>query len=260
VCRALTDTGVAGRPDEYFLAGDPDALPGLRFWEDGPVAEEHGGVRSRREYLDLVYRIGTTPNGVFGAKLMWNNVAWAVENFREMDEFGRFRRRADIFHAVFPNLSLIRLLRRDVVRQAVSWARAAQDGVWVVSEVEAPRATGRPEYSYEFISDLVGLVLQGERGWTRLSRELGVTPLTVLYEELVSSDGFEASTRRILRHLQLDDGVTIPPPRTSRQADDLNEEWIARFLAEARARDHPNASLMMRRHQEAARSSDARSG
>jgi LPS sulfotransferase NodH len=86
--RALSDTGVAGHPEEYFLDGPPEAFPtGWRFWEEGLVAHRHGGVNDRREYLQLVYRVGTTDNGVFGAKLMWNNVAWAVRRFREMDEF-----------------------------------------------------------------------------------------------------------------------------------------------------------------------------
>ena len=74
LCRALSDTGVAGYPDEYFLTGPPEAFPpGWKFWEEGPLAERHG-VSDRRSYRDLAYRVGSTPNGVFGAKLMWNNV------------------------------------------------------------------------------------------------------------------------------------------------------------------------------------------
>lgn len=72
-----------GRPEEYFLAEDPVRLPGWGFWEDGP----HGaaeGVTSREANLDAVYRLGSTANGVFGAKLMWNNLRWAVARFQEM--------------------------------------------------------------------------------------------------------------------------------------------------------------------------------
>ncbi len=72
LCRALEDTGVAGRPTEYFLDGDPATFPpGWTFWEGGMFSKP--GM-SRREFLDHVYTLGTTPNGVFGAKLAWNNV------------------------------------------------------------------------------------------------------------------------------------------------------------------------------------------
>ena len=41
LCRGLAATGVAGRPQEYFLAEDPAKLPDWRFWEEGPFAAGH---------------------------------------------------------------------------------------------------------------------------------------------------------------------------------------------------------------------------
>ena len=37
LCRGLAATGVAGRPQEYFLAEDPAKLPDWRFWRRGPT-------------------------------------------------------------------------------------------------------------------------------------------------------------------------------------------------------------------------------
>ena len=58
LCRCLAATGVAGRPQEYFLAEDPAKLPDWRFWEEGPYAAGHD-VSDRESYLSLVYRLGT---------------------------------------------------------------------------------------------------------------------------------------------------------------------------------------------------------
>jgi len=232
LCRALSDTGLAGHPDEYFLDGPPGAFPpDWGMWEDGLYATQHGGVANRREYLDLVYRIGTTPNGLFGAKLMFNNVEWFVRRLDELDEFAGLSR-AQMFQAVFPQLRVVHLVRRDVVRQAVSWMRASQDGVWVVSDDEPASPTGEPEYDASFIAGLVGLLEAGERGWHELYGELGVEPYEVVYEDLVTADGYETAIRGVLRHLGVDDSVAIPPQRTTRQADALNDEWAERFLAE----------------------------
>ena len=226
LCEALAGTGIAGRPEEYFLAADPVALPDWRFWEDGsPLAVEHG-VRDRRSYVELVYRLGTTPNGVFGAKLMWNNVRWAVEKFQGLEEFEGMDRR-ELFASAFPNLSVIHLARRDPVAQAVSWARAVQDGVWHLHGDEAPKPTAEPKYDFHFISNLHELLLDGEAGWRGLYDELGLVPYELVYEDLIADP--EHAVRSVLAFLGLDERASVPPVRTRPTADTLNAEWIERF-------------------------------
>lgn len=229
--RALTDTGIAGRPDEYFLAVDEVAQPEWAFsWEHGPFAAAHG-VADRPAYLELVYRLGTTPNGVFGAKLMWNNLPWAIAKFQEMPRFSGLSR-AEVFHEAFPNLRAIHVTRRDRIAQAVSWARMAQDGVSVVSEDEPARPSGEPRYDPELIGNLEGLIREGEQGWRTFFDELGLTPLELVYEDFVFEARWEPTIRSVLSHLELDaDAVPIPRPRTKRQADALNADWIARYTA-----------------------------
>jgi trehalose 2-sulfotransferase len=232
LCRALADTGVAGRPEEYFLTGPPEAFPpGWKFWEEGIFALPHGEM-SREEYLDLVLRLGTTPNGVFGAKLMWNNVPWVLEKLGELPRFAGLDR-AETFGALFPNLHVLRLTRRDRVGQAVSWARAAQDGVWVVSDTEVAAPTSEPAYAYDFVAGLEGLLVEGERGWPELCAEMRVTPFEIVYEELVDPSTYEPTIRAVLSHLGIDnDGIEIPAPRTHQQADAVNRDWVKRYRAE----------------------------
>ncbi|MBV9278904.1 MAG: hypothetical protein JOZ41_02370 [Chloroflexi bacterium] len=75
-------------------------------------------------------REGTTPNGIFGVKVM---ATYVVE-----DVLGRLRRLPDraslpapaLLTSVFPNLHYVHMRRRDRVRQAVSWVRAHQTGIW----------------------------------------------------------------------------------------------------------------------------------
>jgi LPS sulfotransferase NodH len=226
LCRALADTGVAGRPEEYFLAEDPSRLPSWSFWEEGPYGVVNG-VQSREEYLQLVLRLGTTPNGIFGAKLMWNYLSWAIAKFQEMPRFAE-RSAAEILHAVFPDLRVVHVTRRDRVGQAVSWARMAQDGVWVVSDEEPPVPTGRPEYRFELIAGMEQLIAAGEIGWRSFFDEIACPRLEIVYEDLVS-DRYESTIRDVLVHIGADHTVSIPAPRTHRQADALNDEWVRRY-------------------------------
>ena len=236
LCQVLSDTGVAGHPAEYFLTGPPEAFPpGWQFWERSPLALEHG-VTTREEYVDLVYRVGSTPNGVFGAKLMANNMPWVMEKLSEMRAFAG-RNRREVLHEVFPRLRVLHLTRRDRVRQAVSWARAAQDGVWLVMD-DAEAAAARPAatYQHELIANLQRLIEEGEQQWLDLYAELGVVPHVICYEDLVDEDTFEATVRGALRHLGVDADVSeIPKKRVRKQADEVNEEWARRYVEQLSA-------------------------
>ena len=59
LCRGLRNTGVAGRPEEYFWRGDE------AFWSRGWHASTYD------EYVGAAIREGTTPNRVFAASVMW---------------------------------------------------------------------------------------------------------------------------------------------------------------------------------------------
>jgi LPS sulfotransferase NodH len=69
--------------------------------------------------------------------------------------------------------------------------------------------------------------------WERWFSSSGVQPLVVRYAELGAD--MAGVTRRILRFLGL--GLDLPAgraiaPRHQRQADELNDRWIARYRAE----------------------------
>jgi trehalose 2-sulfotransferase len=142
-------------------------LPDWRFWEEGPYAAGHD-VSDRESYLTLVYRLGSTPNGVFGAKIHWNTLRWALAKFSEMPRFAGLDRAA-ILRTALPDLRVVDVTRRDRVRQAVSWARMAQDGMWVdpVGQPEPawPLPTSPPRYDYELIAALEALIAESETGW-----------------------------------------------------------------------------------------------
>jgi trehalose 2-sulfotransferase len=234
--RALSDTGIAGHPDEYFVTGPPEAFaPGSTFWEEGSLARQHG-ITERDTFLQLVYRVGTTPNGVFGATLMWNYVEWAMDNFREMPLYSQASTE-ELFASLFPGLQVIHVVRQDRLRQAISWLRAAEDRVWVVSEDEPARPQREPVFQYDVVVGMMDLIAQGEAAWMDLYQRLGIEPAIVVYEEFSDPSGYEPTIRHVLEHLGLDHTVGIPRPRTMKQADHISDEWVDRFLRRQSTRE-----------------------
>jgi trehalose 2-sulfotransferase len=246
LCEALTNTGVAGRPDEYFQERRPGTLPvGPReYFEDGgpldvsallsdasppKVSAEHDPRRfaSYSGYLEWAIGRGATANGVFGAKVMWGSFPGLLSRLRDLpgrDDLPA----ADLLDSVFPDVRYVWMTRADKVRQAVSLWRALQTWTW--RHDDTPLDT-EPVYSFEAIDHLVDQVLRHERAWRDFFTESGIEPHTVVYERL--ADAYEETALEALEELD----IAVPSDlrfqrRLQRQADELNEEWVARFRAD----------------------------
>jgi LPS sulfotransferase NodH len=81
LCELLKGTGVAGRPAEYFETLRSTGFPRQprQYFQGVPevqtlLPEVDPGTPERQFAWDAVLRAGTTPNGVFGAKVMWSHL------------------------------------------------------------------------------------------------------------------------------------------------------------------------------------------
>ena len=175
LCDALTLTGVAGRPEEYFQfrartgfprrpqeyfegAGDPEIFdilgPRTRIEEDESRYDPSRYERYEN-YLTWALDEGTTPNGIFGAKVMWGyfngfvtGLRWAVPGRQRLSV-------CELAPSVFPELRYLSVTRRDKVRQAVSLWRALQIVELVERRRRRPGRGRAPRYSAAAIDYLV---------------------------------------------------------------------------------------------------------
>jgi LPS sulfotransferase NodH len=252
LCDALTLTGVAGRPEEYFQfrartgfprrpqeyfegADDPEIFdilgPRTRVEEDESRYDPSQHERYE-DYLAWALEAGTTPNGVFGAKVMWGyfngfvtGLRWAVPGRQRLTV-------CELAPSVFPELRYLSVTRRDKVRQAVSLWRALQSWSWSSGAGVAADEAGRLRYSAAAIDYLVHDIQAHEDEWQKYFRECGVEPYTVVYEEFVQN--YEGTIRDILRHVGVPDpdAATIAEPRLRSQSDGLSRSWAERYQAE----------------------------
>jgi len=237
LCEILKNTGLAGHPEEYFLYH-----PNGSNFEKSAWAQQHG-VTDRREFIQLVKKSGTSANGVFGAKLMWNYFHEAIAALQELPEYRALAPHA-LLQAVFPNLHYIWIVRNDKVRQAVSWAIAAQTGIYAAWQAEVQPPIKTPVFDFEQIDLLHRLVLEGETGWASFFKANNITPMKVIYEEMV--DAYEETGLRALDFL----GVPYPDNlvfglerKVKKQATAINELWAAEFRKIKRLEDQTTRSL-----------------
>lgn len=254
LCEALINTGVAGRPEEYFEAlvetGRPrqpkdyfknlenpekilELLGDYSRIDDQPVRWSPSELPSYADYLAKVFEEGTTPNGVFGAKVMWGYFSDFISHLRQIPEY-REMVAPDLLRTIFPNLHYIRVTRRDKVRQAVSLWKAIQTWTWKADESALPG--GEASYShkelifnFEAIDHLLLRINTQEAAWQQYFDFSEVQPFTVVYEEL--SSAYEETALKILQylHIPIPENLSFTEKRLKRQADVLSEEWVQRY-------------------------------
>ncbi|QGN33252.1 Stf0 family sulfotransferase [Microlunatus sp. Gsoil 973] len=219
LCGLLRSSGVAGHPASYFNRR------GLHSY-----AERWQMVRPHQERIDEAYLraaldAGTTPNGVFGGRIMAESLPELLADLSALSQSSA--NDLELLSSRFGRVEFVHLRRRDVVAQAVSWAKALQTHYWHPDEEVLPG--GRPpEYDEALIGRLAGAIQDFESAWNRWFSDQRIVPYEVVYEQLAADP--VGTAHRVLDHL----GLEVPAGRElvvthHRQADEINADWAGRF-------------------------------
>jgi LPS sulfotransferase NodH len=251
LCELLRATDVAGVPDEYFEGLRETGLPRQprQYFEDPSVRDiaerltpmEPGRPEQPGEFeqwFRYVLQRGTTLNGVFGSKMMWNYLDDFKLRMAELPGLDDLSFNEQL-KAVFPRLKIIFIRRRDKVAQAVSLWKAIQTQQWrTESESDSEEVdTGElpdVQYDYRAIEHLLNELHRWDAHWEDWFHATGRDPIRVFYDEFTVSRA--ATVGRVLDAL----GVDPPEPEgkkpLQRQADNLSKDWVARFRADSESR------------------------
>jgi LPS sulfotransferase NodH len=251
LCELLRATDVAGAPDEYFERLRETGLPRQprQYFEDPSVQdiaerltptavgqpEQPGDFE---HWFRYVLQRGTTLNGVFGAKMMWNYLDEFKLRMAELPGLSdlSFNERLE---AVFPRLEVIFMRRRDKVAQAVSLWKAIQTQQWRTEsesgseEIEADEAPGA-KYDYRAIEHLVNQLHRWDAHWEDWFHATDREPIRVFYDEFTVSRA--ATIGRVLDALGIEPPVPEGKKPMKRQADNRSRDWVARFRDESERR------------------------
>src|SRR5580704_11582904 len=259
LCHELDRTGVAGHPEEYFEALHRSGLPrrpreyfeaerhaniverlAFREMPDGAVREPNSlwHPDTYDQYLAWALQQGTTPNGVFGAKLMWGYLGDFAALLRGIEGMGG-RPLPELLGRAFPGLRYVQITREDKIRQAVSLWKAVQTQAWKREAGQKPDDTVELVFSFRAINYLVRLLTAHDASWDAYFLGLGYEPLKLTYEEL--AEDTEGVVRRVLEHLGIPAPaqLTSSEPRLSAQADKLSELWVQRVHEHLAALEAP---------------------
>jgi LPS sulfotransferase NodH len=194
----LESTGVLGRPLEY-LNGPARRKLGWADYPDDPASQ-----------LELVLTKGATPNGCYALKL-----------------FPSQADKAPGWAEVLPHLTFVHLRRRDLLDQAISWARAEQTGQYRSTS----QARAEPAYDLDHIQARLADIVREEARWSLYFARTGRRPVRLVYER-VAADPQRAidAVAKVVDVKQ--ERADLSKVDLTVQRDALNADWRARFLKE----------------------------
>lgn len=220
-------TNVAGDPREFL---SPAKVP--KIVASGCTDPEI----SCTKYIEDLKRISSTPNGVFGGKLMWRHLK-LLRLYLQKDPFWKRRINPENpwepIKFFFPKASAIWLRRNDKLRQAISLVRAKQTKIFELTGADADGATSAtPQYDFNQIYDNLQTLTVRDEAWGALFKKVGVKPIMLEYEDLCRNPKQIASD--LIRQMGIrDEQMWLEEKAPLRkQADNLNEEWYERYRAE----------------------------
>jgi LPS sulfotransferase NodH len=207
LCGLLASTGLAGRPHEWFL--EPVEEANATAW----------GASDFADYVRLVKTAGTTPNGVFGVKLMW---ACFESVLTRLQAFGDAADGRALVARNFPSPRFIWIRRQDADAQAVSWTKAIQTGYWHQWDEHDPTAVA--VYEREQVNALRRTAAEHDEAWRDWFAANDIEPLIVIYEELVADPTGVARALLVDLHIELRDAPITE--LTSSTRDRVSAEWL----------------------------------
>ena len=198
LAQTLYDMGI-GDPGEYL---NPSLIDYYQL--GGP---EHFMQPTPTVYVERLKETRAV-NGIFGLKTHY------------MD-FARYPEIADHVATLFPNAKYISITRRNVLRQAISAAKAAQTMAWNSHLEERKQA----RFNYYAILKNVIITLREIEWWDKFFDRHCIKPLRVVYEDL--AEDYEGTLRKVMGFLGVEG--TIPAQPLKKQADSQTEAWVDEF-------------------------------
>lgn len=199
----LASTGCLGRPLEYFNG------PARRVLDDPTFPDDPA------EQILKIRTSGATSNGVYALKLF-------------PSQHDLIRRHVS-WTDVLPNLHFVYLERRDVLGQAISWARAQQTGQYRSTQPIQAAAV----YDLHLIHARLLDIAREQARWTAFFARTGISPTTLIYEELMEDP--QGGVRRIADLFGFAETALVDLSKMNLeiQRDKVVEEWRKRFVFEA---------------------------
>ena len=139
---------------------------------------------------------------------------------------------AEVVDVFFPNAVYIHLKRRNKIKQAISYAKAMQNGIWHVEaeQTKDNKAYALPEeYNRAHIESCLDNLLAFDMAWENYLGRYNLPFMELWYEDLAKN--YHGKMSEIYAYLGITQQEIAEPP-LKKLANTESQEWVQRFTAE----------------------------
>jgi LPS sulfotransferase NodH len=175
---------------------------------------------------------GTTSNGIFGAKIMWDHLPDFMDRLTGNADLSSTQRINDCLQNIFPRLKYIYVTRQDKLRQAISLWKAIQTQQWRIDRGTREAKEWRvPVFDFGAVEYLHRRLIEHDRDWQKFFATAQVEPLVLRYEEFAND--LKPTFMQIARFLGLNESPDrhFAMPSMIKQSNSQSEGWIERYRA-----------------------------
>ena len=215
----LTETGRVGRIAEFFNPGViRSGAFGARFACRSDL--------SLTSYIDFLVKSHASPHGVWGAKLLFEDVEALI--------------RLPAMRDLLTRAKIVFLRRRSKLFQAISYYLAQSTGKWLATDPGRAEPEDVP-FDFDKIREALELVSRQEALWTTLFALREPPPREIIYEDFLGDPG--AHIRSLLAFAGVD--PTGAPIRTTmrEQKTPVSKQFAAAFVKAQWGASDPGAAV-----------------
>lgn len=217
----MRNTGVLGKPEEYFIPWNPAA--GDICWQKA---------------WESVQSLGSTSNNVFAIKVMANQLASVDECFSSFSSLDHRSTTSffDYFYEQLQDAKWIYLVREDIAAQAISQSIAQQSGVsHAVAHPDETHFAGklmrgyRDDYNSQVRFELptlrqrISRIAEENTVWRAFFRSRGINPLILRYEDTIVD--FPGYLYRLASYVGVELESAPSLRKLVRLSNQKNDEW-----------------------------------
>ncbi|MGD2028105.1 MAG: Stf0 family sulfotransferase, partial [Anaerolineales bacterium] len=175
-----------------------------------------------------------TVNHVFGMKTNWRQFKTFMGILREIvGKEGEAFTDFELIEVFFPDIKYLFLKRRNKIKQAISFSKGMQTGIWKATPEELKIYQDYvlpPRYDRFHIECCLDEILAMDEGWEQFLASYPGEYMKIWYEDL--AEEFTKGMLEIYKYLGVDPNLKEPEPVTKKLANKQSEDWYQKFTNE----------------------------
>lgn len=215
ISNSLANTGLIANPNEWLHEE-------ILLEREKVYSYKFGPSPSYPSLIKDIVSSETGSNGVFSAKIMWPQFVEFLKNLEPSRPLN-IDLQCHLLHRFFPNPKILFIVRRDELRQAISWTRATKTRIW--HRIKGLTTPGAAMFDFPTIEYHINEIRKHNNNWRKLLQKTTLPSHSIVYEDFIKDPKFHLEEILEFLGLEVQEPVIAEYRPSTLASDQLNKDW-----------------------------------